>query len=397
MLVAIQVLDGIGAGIFGVVSVLVIADLTRGTGRFNLTLGAITTAVGIGAALSQVIAGTIVHHVGSDAGFLFLAVVALAGIQHPLFVHAGDPQHTIGKTHDTAQHASLSRWRSSRRCSPWWSFARADGTKHGGRSLAAAAMLVLGLVTPREAIDAILAGKNTLLFLLSLLALSFAGRQERLFRLGCDPMRAGREGNAHALYRNAFVAGAIVTAILSLDTTAVMLTPVLLALVKRLKVPAAPYVVLCAFVANVGSLLLPISNLTNLLFADAFRQTFAAFAARMIVPQLVALVATYAILRWHFRRDLPSRFEGESLPEPASVSPESRLLSHLRQRPRRRAHLLFSCAARWGLNLTSSPSQPVQCWRWPAWPRTRTHSSSAGTRVGSIPIRHRAIHRRAGA
>jgi MFS family permease len=78
LLVAIQVLDGIGAGIFGVVSVLVIADLTRGTGRFNLTLGAITTAVGIGAALSQLIAGSIVHRLGDHAGFLFLAAVASA-------------------------------------------------------------------------------------------------------------------------------------------------------------------------------------------------------------------------------------------------------------------------------------------------------------------------------
>jgi len=78
LLVAIQVMDGIAAAIFGVVSVLVIADLTRGTGRFNLTLGAINTAVGIGAALSQVIAGSIVHHVGFRAGFLFLAAVALA-------------------------------------------------------------------------------------------------------------------------------------------------------------------------------------------------------------------------------------------------------------------------------------------------------------------------------
>jgi predicted MFS family arabinose efflux permease len=80
LLVAIQVLDGIGAGIFGVVSVLMIADLTRGTGRFNLTLGAITTAVGIGASLSQVIAGGIVHRVGSHAGFLFLAAVASAAL-----------------------------------------------------------------------------------------------------------------------------------------------------------------------------------------------------------------------------------------------------------------------------------------------------------------------------
>ena len=79
-LVAIQVLDGMGAGMFGVVSVLVIADLTQGTGRFNLTLGAISAAVGIGASLSQVIAGSIVHHFGFNAGFLFLATVAAAAL-----------------------------------------------------------------------------------------------------------------------------------------------------------------------------------------------------------------------------------------------------------------------------------------------------------------------------
>jgi predicted MFS family arabinose efflux permease len=75
-LVAIQILDGIGAGIFGVVSVLVIADLTRGSGRFNFTLGAITTAVGIGAALSQTVAGSIVHHSNFNTGFLSLAAIA---------------------------------------------------------------------------------------------------------------------------------------------------------------------------------------------------------------------------------------------------------------------------------------------------------------------------------
>jgi arsenical pump membrane protein len=187
--------------------------------------------------------------------------------------------------------------------------------------LAAALMLALGLVTPHEAIGAVLAGKNALLFLLSLLALSLLVGKSGFFDWAAIRCAQAARGDAHALYRNAFVAGAIVTAVFSLDTTAVMLTPVLLALVSRLRIPAAPYVVLCAFVANVGSLLLPISNLTNLLFADAFRQTFAAFAARMIVPQLVALVTTCAILRWHFRHELPSRFEGESLPDPASVVP----------------------------------------------------------------------------
>jgi MFS family permease len=93
-LVAIQALDGVGAGIFGVVSVLVIADLTRGSGRFNFTLGAISTAVGIGASLSQVIAGSIVHHFGYNAGFLFLAVVAAMafGILHFFMPETRDTQ-----------------------------------------------------------------------------------------------------------------------------------------------------------------------------------------------------------------------------------------------------------------------------------------------------------------
>jgi MFS family permease len=80
LLVAIQVLDGVAAAIFGVVSVLVIADLTQGTGRFNVTQGAIAAAVGIGASLSQVIAGSIVHHFGNNAGFLFLASIAVVAL-----------------------------------------------------------------------------------------------------------------------------------------------------------------------------------------------------------------------------------------------------------------------------------------------------------------------------
>ncbi|ADG96586.1 major facilitator superfamily MFS_1 [Segniliparus rotundus DSM 44985] len=77
-LVAIQVLDGIGAGVFGVVSVLVIADLTKGTGRFNLVLGLMSTAVAVGASLSQTVAGSIAHHGGFDAAMLSLAGIAAA-------------------------------------------------------------------------------------------------------------------------------------------------------------------------------------------------------------------------------------------------------------------------------------------------------------------------------
>jgi MFS family permease len=75
-LVAVQLLDGIGAGIFGVVSVLVIADLTRGTGRFNLVQGALATAVGLGASASNLLTGYIVQGFGFDAGFVALAAIA---------------------------------------------------------------------------------------------------------------------------------------------------------------------------------------------------------------------------------------------------------------------------------------------------------------------------------
>lgn len=75
-LVSIQILDGVAGGIFGVLSVLVIADLTKGTGRFNLTQGALNTAIGIGAGLSNLVAGYVVQYAGYNAGFLMLAAIA---------------------------------------------------------------------------------------------------------------------------------------------------------------------------------------------------------------------------------------------------------------------------------------------------------------------------------
>ena len=87
LLVGIQLLDGIGAGIFGVVSVLVVADLTRGTGRLNLTLGALATATGLGAALSNVLTGYVVKAWGFDLGFLTLAAIAAIGLSfHAVFI-----------------------------------------------------------------------------------------------------------------------------------------------------------------------------------------------------------------------------------------------------------------------------------------------------------------------
>jgi MFS family permease len=75
-LVSIQVLDGVGAGIFGALFFIVIADLTKGTGRYNLAQGASSASWGLGAALSNSVAGYIVDLAGYSAAFLFLAVCA---------------------------------------------------------------------------------------------------------------------------------------------------------------------------------------------------------------------------------------------------------------------------------------------------------------------------------
>jgi MFS family permease len=73
-------LDGVGAGIFGALFPLVVADLTRGTGHFNVSQGAIATATGLGGALSAATAGFIVVKAGYSAAFLFLAAVAATGL-----------------------------------------------------------------------------------------------------------------------------------------------------------------------------------------------------------------------------------------------------------------------------------------------------------------------------
>ena len=95
-LVGVQLLDGVGAGIYGAIFPIVVADLMRGTGRFNVALGAIITAQSVGAALSTTLAGLLVVHAGYSAAFITLGGVAAVGAVVFLFAMPETRQRGLG-------------------------------------------------------------------------------------------------------------------------------------------------------------------------------------------------------------------------------------------------------------------------------------------------------------
>jgi arsenical pump membrane protein len=107
---------------------------------------------------------------------------------------------------------------------------------------------------------------------------------------------------------------AIITATLTLDATVVLVTPVVLATTTRLAVPSRPHSYACAHIANSGSLLLPVSNLTNLLAFTTSGLSFGRFAVVMTLPWLLACLLDWAALRLAFRADL--RQPGDQPPDP---------------------------------------------------------------------------------
>jgi arsenical pump membrane protein len=120
-------------------------------------------------------------------------------------------------------------------------------------------------------------------------------------------------GQPRRLLALVVVFAALVTATLTLDATVVLVTPVVLATTVRLAVPTRPHSYACAHLANSGSLLLPVSNLTNLLAFTASGLSFARFTAAMTLPWLLACTLDWGSLRLAFRRDL----RGPAGPAPA--------------------------------------------------------------------------------
>ena len=111
-------------------------------------------------------------------------------------------------------------------------------------------------------------------------------------------------GAARRLLALVFAVAAATTAVLSLDATVVLLTPIVFATAAGLRVSSRPHVYACSHLANTASLLLPVSNLTNLLAFQASHLSFARFGALMVLPWLGGLAIEWIVLARAFRSEL---------------------------------------------------------------------------------------------
>ena len=182
---------------------------------------------------------------------------------------------------------------------------------------AAAILIAIGAISVHQAAAQVAGLAPVVAFLGAVLVLAKLCDDEGLFEYAGAAMARTSPGS-HGLLRRVFAIAATITAALSLDATVVLLTPVVLIGVRRLRTPIRPYAYATAHLANAASLLLPVSNLTNLLAFHVAKISFARFTLVMALPWLAAVGAVYVVFRVFFAKDL------RLPPDPEEVGPPSR-------------------------------------------------------------------------
>lgn len=161
-------------------------------------------------------------------------------------------------------------------------------------------LLAAGAIGLTAALDAAAELAPTLGFLAVVLILARLCQAEGVFTYAGRVMARGAHGSPRRLLLLVYVVASLTTAVLSLDATVVLLTPVVLATAARVGADAEPHVYATAHLANAASLLLPVSNLTNLLAFRASGLGFGRFAALMAGPWIVAITLDYTVVRLRF-------------------------------------------------------------------------------------------------
>jgi arsenical pump membrane protein len=162
---------------------------------------------------------------------------------------------------------------------------------------AGALLLVLTRLLPLAgAAHAIHEGLDVYLFLIGMMLLAETARYEGVFDWVAGVAVSHARGSAARLFLLVYLAGTIVTIFLSNDATAVVLTPAVLAAVRRTNIQSRPYLLICAFIANAASFVLPISNPANLVIFDAHMPSLPAWLRIFLLPSVASILTTYFIL-----------------------------------------------------------------------------------------------------
>jgi arsenical pump membrane protein len=180
--------------------------------------------------------------------------------------------------------------------------------------VAAVSLVAVGALSVARARHAIGDLAPTIGFLAALLLLADGCRREGLFSALGSIMARGSRDNPRRLLAIVFVVAASITAALGLDATIVLLTPIVFATATRLRMSPTPDVYACAHLANSASLLLPVSNLTNLLAFHASGLSFTKFGVLMALPTLAAISTEWLVLNRFFAAELGRPHEAEALP-----------------------------------------------------------------------------------
>ncbi len=163
----------------------------------------------------------------------------------------------------------------------------------------AALLVALRLITPQDALIGVGKGLDVYLFLTGMMLLAEIARGEGLFDWLAAHATRRAKGSPTRLFLLIYGVGTIVTIFLSNDATAVVLTPAVAAAVSTAKAKQPlPYLLVCAFIANAASFVLPISNPANLVIYGHHMPPLLEWLPRYLLPSAVSIVATYLALRW---------------------------------------------------------------------------------------------------